>query len=73
MPKLPVLRAKELIRALEKIGFWQVRKKGSHVFLIHKDGRRTTVPMHGRDIPPGTLKGILNDIEVTHKEIIDIL
>ncbi|MGA2626607.1 MAG: type II toxin-antitoxin system HicA family toxin [Candidatus Bathyarchaeia archaeon] len=41
--KLPVLSGKEIIKALEQIGFLPVRQKGSHVFLRHPDGRRTVV------------------------------
>ena len=33
MPKLPVIRPKNLIKALEKIGFYKVRQGGSHVFV----------------------------------------
>lgn len=33
MPKLPRVKASEVIRALEKLGFVQVRQKGSHVIL----------------------------------------
>lgn len=74
MPKLPVIRAKSLVKALENIGFCKVRQKGSHVFLSHKDGRCTTVPLHSsHDIPAGTLKAILNDIKISKDEIIDIL
>ena len=74
MPKLPVIRSKNLIKALEKIGFYKVRQSGSHVFVAHKDGRCTTIPIHSnRDIPNGTLRGILNDIKISKDEIIDIL
>mgnify|MGYP001567047912 CR=1 FL=1 len=74
MPKLPVVRAKNLIKALEKIGFYKVRQSGSHVFLTHRDGRCTTVPIHSnRDIPNGTLRGILNDLKISKDEILSIL
>ena len=33
MAKLPLIRAKELIKILEKIGFKSDRQEGSHVFL----------------------------------------
>ena len=32
MPKLPVLKAPELIKILNKMGFESIRQKGSHVF-----------------------------------------
>jgi predicted RNA binding protein YcfA (HicA-like mRNA interferase family) len=33
MSKLPVVSGKELVNALEKVGFFVVRQKGSHVSL----------------------------------------
>jgi predicted RNA binding protein YcfA (HicA-like mRNA interferase family) len=52
---LPILKPRELIRALGRMGFNLVRQsKGSHRQFEHPDGRRTTVPVHkGRDIGPG--------------------
>ncbi|WP_223211818.1 type II toxin-antitoxin system HicA family toxin [Microcystis aeruginosa] len=51
MSKIPVLKASEVIRLLEKRGFVQVRQRGSHKQFRHDDGRSTTVPFHkGRDI-----------------------
>ncbi len=65
MPKLPVVTPRKLLRALEQLGFVVVRQKGSHAFLMHLDGRHTTVPLHARDLPPGTLGGILHDIDLS--------
>jgi predicted RNA binding protein YcfA (HicA-like mRNA interferase family) len=50
--RLPIIKARQLVRALEKMGFRLLRKsKGSHWQFWHPDGRRTTVPMHkGTDI-----------------------
>jgi predicted RNA binding protein YcfA (HicA-like mRNA interferase family) len=74
MPKLPVVRGKNLIKALEKMGFYKVRQNGSHVFLSHKDGRCTTIPIHSnRDIPNGTFREILNDLKISKGEIMKIL
>jgi predicted RNA binding protein YcfA (HicA-like mRNA interferase family) len=57
MGKLPVLKPKEVVSTLEKLGFIEVRQKGSHKQLKHKDGRFTTVPFHQcRDISPLLLK-----------------
>jgi predicted RNA binding protein YcfA (HicA-like mRNA interferase family) len=55
--KLPVLKPKEVIRLLEKLGFVEIRQKGSHKQFRHADGRGTTVPFHqGMDIAPTLLK-----------------
>lgn len=58
--KLPSVRGKELVRALERAGFCVDRQTGSHVILEHPDGRFASVPVHsGRDLAVGTLRAIL--------------
>ena len=73
--ELPILKPRELIRALERIGFGLLRKsRGSHWQFEHPDGRQTTVPVHkGRDIGPGLLRKILRDIELGPEELRDWL
>jgi predicted RNA binding protein YcfA (HicA-like mRNA interferase family) len=74
MPKLPVLKARELIRALKKAGFQVVRQKGSHVRLKHPDGRVVTIPVHsGRDIGRGLLRKVIRDAELTRDEFMALL
>lgn len=73
MPRLAVVRARNLIKILEKVGFYRVRQNGSHIFFTHADGRCTTVPVHSRDIPSGTLRGILNDIDILKDEFSTLL
>ena len=73
MPKLPVVSPKKLIRVLENIGFVNRRSRGSHVMMVNPDGRRTIVPMHGRDIPNGTLLAILRDISLAKEDLIKLL
>jgi len=46
MPKLPVVKTKELIRALKKLDFFEHHRVGSHAQFKHLDGRRTTIPVH---------------------------
>ena len=58
------MTAKEVLKIAKQQGFEIVRQKGSHVRLAHKDGRKTTVPMHHGDLKPGTLNAILKDIGV---------
>ncbi|HQB83160.1 MAG TPA: type II toxin-antitoxin system HicA family toxin, partial [Candidatus Rifleibacterium sp.] len=46
----PILTAKDVIRILGKLGFVEIRQKGSHKQFRHNDGRQTTVQCHqGRD------------------------
>jgi predicted RNA binding protein YcfA (HicA-like mRNA interferase family) len=44
MPKIPRISAKELLKALGKLGFSVIRLKGSHHYVSHEDGRATVVP-----------------------------
>jgi predicted RNA binding protein YcfA (HicA-like mRNA interferase family) len=70
MPKLPVVTPLKLIKVLEVFGFVYVGGSGSHKVMKHIDGKRTTVPMHSKDIPKGTLLAILRDMEISKDELI---
>jgi len=67
--RLPTIKARELIRALKKLGFYEVRQKGAHICFKHPDGRFTLVPRHvGEDIGRGLLRQILREIELSPEE-----
>ena len=71
MGSLPVLKSSEVCRILERLGFVNVRQRGSHVQYRHADGRGTTVPMHkGRDIAPPLLHQIARDIGLIAEEFV---
>jgi len=68
---LPVLKPKEVIAVLEKLGFNMVRQRGSHQQFRHPDGRATTVPVHGsRDLSPILLRQICKDIRLSTEQFI---
>lgn len=70
----PMLKAKDILKALKNNGFHAVRQKGSHVRLRHQDGRVTTIPIHsGQDIGKGLLRKILRDTELTIDELLQEL
>ena len=72
--KLPAVKPREAIRALEKAG-WEVhRQKGSHVSM-HREGalNLVVIPLHTRDLPKGTLHGILEDAGLTTEEFLELL
>ncbi|HMQ81098.1 MAG TPA: type II toxin-antitoxin system HicA family toxin [Ignavibacteria bacterium] len=74
MGKIPVLKPSELIKVLHKLGFVEVRQRGSHIQFRHSDGRGTTVPNHkGRDISPILLKQIMKDIKMELTELNKLL
>lgn len=70
MPKLPVLKASELIKVLEKMGFELLRQKGSHAFFRHVDGRTTVIPVHPTEEIDRSLlnKIIKHDLKMTREE-----
>ncbi|KAF5048398.1 HicA toxin of bacterial toxin-antitoxin [anaerobic digester metagenome] len=74
MPKLPALTAQKVMKILEKKGFVLDRVKGSHhIFYQSETKRRVVVPVHGRDLPPGTLLEILKQAGIEREEIEDLL
>jgi predicted RNA binding protein YcfA (HicA-like mRNA interferase family) len=75
-PRLPALKATEVIRALERGGFTVVRSAGSHHRLVHDDdpSRATTVPVHkGRDLPRPFIRAILKQAKLTPEQFLELL
>lgn len=71
MGKMPVLKSREVAVILERLGFVEMRQRGSHKQYRHPDGRGTTVPFHsGRDISPILLRQIAKDIDLTVEELL---
>lgn len=74
MAKLPSPTGKELIAALQKIGFYVVRKKGSHVRMKHADNRVVSIPVHaGKTLGKGLILKILRDADLTKDQLIALL
>ena len=75
MPKMPRISSKEAIRALERLGFEQVRQTGSHV-VMKKETQEgeigCVVPLH-RELKIGTLSGVLKQARITIEDFIDNL
>jgi len=71
MGSLPVLKPREVVARLERLGFAEVRQRGSHKQFRHADGRATTVPMRaGRDISPILLRQICRDIGMAAEDFV---
>ncbi len=61
--KLPLLSGREVLAALQRLGFLEVHRKGSHVKMKHADGRTIVFPFHD-EVDRYTLKGALRDASV---------
>ncbi len=76
-PRLPNLKPREVLRALERAGFYVHHTgPGSPVQLKPRTdpSKRVTVPGHqGFDMPRGTLRSILNQAGMTPEEFTDYL
>jgi len=72
MPRLPRVSGADATRVLERLGFVQVRQRGSHLVLKRTTSGQPTgcvVPLH-KELALGTLRGILRQAGVTAEEFI---
>ncbi|MBU0477373.1 type II toxin-antitoxin system HicA family toxin [bacterium] len=70
-PRLPSLNARQIIKILRNHGFVLARQSGSHAIFRHSDGRRTTIPVHGKkDIGRGLLRQIMRDTEISLDDLL---
>lgn len=58
------MKPRELIILLEDNGFVFVRQSGGHAIFKKPGNQIVVVPMHSKDIPKGTLVGILKDANI---------
>ena len=73
MQKLPLIKAKDLLKFLEWLGFKPVRMRGSHIRMKSEDGKVTTVPVYGnKEIPRGLLRKIIReDLQRSVEEFVE--
>ncbi len=69
MPELPRISGKEAIRVFERLGFRQVRQKGSHV-VLRKDARGCVIPLHN-SLAVGTLRSVIRQAGISVDEFVD--
>lgn len=70
MSNFPAVTGQRLVKARRKLGFEVIRRKGSHRFLRHVDGRCTVIPIHtGETIGRGLLSQIIRDCEISVEEL----
>ncbi len=75
MPKLRRVSGQEAIRALEHLGFEKARQRGSHMVLKKQTTEGAVgcvVPLH-RELAVGTLRGILQQAQITPEKFMENL
>ncbi len=70
MPKLPRISGGDCVSVLRRLGFVQVRQRGSHV-ILRRGQQGCVVPMH-REMKVGTLAGVLRQAGVDADEFIRV-
>jgi predicted RNA binding protein YcfA (HicA-like mRNA interferase family) len=75
MSKLPAVRARDVARVAQLLGFVFDRQRGSHaVYYRPLDRKRVVIPMHaGKDLKQGTLRGIIADLGINVEEFAKLL
>lgn len=72
--RLPAVRARQLIRVLEKKGWRLARVTGSHHLYKHSGNPNViSVPKHGRDLKRGLLSDLLADAGISREEFVKLL
>ena len=72
MPPLPVASGDEARGALERAGWTFERQRGGHMVMSHPGRRSIAIPRE-RELPRGTLRGIIRDAGLTVEEFRTLL
>jgi predicted RNA binding protein YcfA (HicA-like mRNA interferase family) len=67
--RLPTISGDELARVMGLVGFIWDHTEGSHMILLHPDGRRLSVPRH-RELGCGILRALIRNAGLTREEFI---
>lgn len=72
MPNLPSVKPQQVVRTLERAGFYLARQRGSHA-QYKRGNLLVTVPMHSGDLNPATLRSIIRQAKMTAEEFLEYL
>ena len=72
--RMPRVTAVQIIKVLEKSGFFLTRQSGSHMIYKNATGLRATVPSHAAKIlHPKVLKSIMREADLTADKLMELL
>jgi len=71
--RLRPMRAREVLAALNRAGWYEVTREGSHAQLKHS-GRpgKVTVPVHSHELSKTTIKSIITQAGLTLEEFLKL-
>lgn len=64
MSRLPRISGRDCIAALQRLGYREIRQRGSHVRLVCEGRSPVTVPLHST-LDRGTLRAIIRTVDVS--------
>jgi predicted RNA binding protein YcfA (HicA-like mRNA interferase family) len=74
MPKLPVVKPREAIKAIRKCGFVLDHTTGSHYTFYNSDkSRRVSIAYHNKSLKRKTLSSIIEQAGLTVEEFKELL
>lgn len=68
MPEIPRISGDEAIKVFEKLGFQQVRQKGSHV-VMRRGKKGCVIPRH-KQLAVGTLRSAIRQADISVDEFV---
>ena len=72
MTRLPMISGDDCIRALQKLGYYVARTRGSHTWLVCPGRSPIPVPRH-RELGRGILRKIVRTADISVDEFIKLL
>ncbi|MBI5700760.1 type II toxin-antitoxin system HicA family toxin [Candidatus Saganbacteria bacterium] len=71
--KLPNIKPKEIIKILQRAGFYIDHQSGGHITLLNdKAQKRVTLPSHPKEVKKGTLHSIIKQSGLSREEFIQL-
>ncbi|GAH64892.1 unnamed protein product [marine sediment metagenome] len=72
MTRLPVISGDDFVKTVRKIGYVWDHTEGSHMILLHRSGRRLSVPRH-KELGRGLLRSLIRDAGLSKEEFTRLL
>ena len=69
MPKLVPISHRELARKLRRAGYIEIRTRRHPVYYLAEKDLTIPVPSHPGEVPKGTLRAIVREMEISIEEI----
>jgi predicted RNA binding protein YcfA (HicA-like mRNA interferase family) len=71
MPIVPLLKSRQVVKALEKLGWEVARQRGSHIILT-KEGHIVTLSvLNHPEVARGTLRSLIARAGITLEEFLE--